>query len=165
MTHEEPDFVEGLGPAFAAHLLRRISDELVEVDKLWHTERGVENPPRTSSTLLALDERGPMSITGLAGLLRQSHQLVQQWVRELRSRGLVEIGPDPADGRRSIVSLTSEGSQQVDVLRRSLEPLEKATAALLEDVAPGLYGALWKLERRLRHEPLIARIREADGKN
>lgn len=160
MTDErETDFVESLGPAFTAHLLRRLSDALVEADKQWHAEHGIANPPRTSTTLLALDRKGPLQVTALAATLRQSHQLVQQWIGELRGRGLVDTAPDPDDRRRSIVSLTAAGRTQATSLRDAIVPMEQATRALLEETAPGLYEALWRLEHRLRAEPFVDRIR------
>jgi|TARA_R110002049_G_scaffold115952_3_gene268224 DNA-binding MarR family transcriptional regulator len=159
LNDEEPDFIESLGPAFTAHLLRRISDELVQADKLWHAQQGIANPPRASSTLLALDQKEPLSMTEIATLLRQSHQLIQQWVRELEKKGLAEISPDPADRRRSIIALTALGKEQAAELREAIAPAERATLALLEEVSPDLYASLWALEHRLRDQPMIGRIR------
>ena len=77
------DFIQKQGPAFLAHLLRRLSDDLVQQASDWYPTAGVTSPPRTISTLLALDEHGPLAITELAKLLKQSHPLVIVWVREL----------------------------------------------------------------------------------
>lgn len=155
------DFVESLGPAFLAHLLRRISDQLVEADAVWHQERGVANPPRTSSTLLALDQRGPLSVTELASVLRQSHQLVKQWLNALERLNLVAIASDPDDRRRSLVSLTDKGRVELARLKREIAVIERATRALVDDVAPGLIEALWAVERDLRARPFVDRIRSA----
>lgn len=158
MEIDETDFIRSLGPAFLAHLLRRISDELVEADRLWHLEQDIANPPRTSSTLLALDLIGPMSVTELATRLRQSHQLAQQWVTGLRGRGLVRSASDPRDARRSVISLTAKGRREVGKLREAIAPIEHATQAMLDSIAPGLLDALWRMENRLRTTPFIARI-------
>ncbi|MFV3129123.1 MarR family winged helix-turn-helix transcriptional regulator [Niveispirillum sp. KHB5.9] len=158
----EADFIQSLGPAFLAHLLRRVSDQLVEADQQWHAEAGVLNPPRTSSTLLALDAKGPMSVTQLAGLLRQSHQLVMQWIDALRAAGLVETIRDPKDARRLIVSLTDAGRDQMPALRRTIAAVEQATQAMLAEIAPGLFENLWGLERALRNAPFVDQIRAAN---
>ncbi|MCD9026722.1 MarR family transcriptional regulator [Luteimonas sp. BDR2-5] len=156
-----PDFVETLGPAFLAHLLRRLSDELVEADRQWHAEAGIRNPPRTSSTLLALDAKGPMSVTALAAMLRQSHQLVMQWIRTLQAEGLVESRRDPSDARRTLISLTRAGREQLPALRHTIAAVEHATRALIDEIAPGIYDDLWNIERELRREPFVQRIRNA----
>jgi MarR family transcriptional regulator, organic hydroperoxide resistance regulator len=157
------DFVESLGPAFLAHLLRRISDALVEADRQWHAEAGIKNPPRTSSTLLALDANGPMSVTQLAGLLRQSHQLVMQWIHALQAEGLVESKRDPSDARRTLVSLTRAGRKQIPALRHTIAAVEHATRALIQEVAPGIHEDLWNIEHALRREQFVERIRKAHG--
>ena len=56
-----------------------------------------------------LEQRGPLAATDLAGLERISHQAVATAVRELRDLGLVSRSPDPADGRRTLVSITDAG--------------------------------------------------------
>ncbi len=161
--HEaQDDFIESLGPAFLAHLLRRISDELVEADRQWHAEAGIANPPRTSSTLLALDAHGPMAVTELAATLRQSHQLVMQWIRALQAADLVVTSRDPGDARRSIVALTARGRRQLRALRQTIAAVERATRSLLDEVAPGLDAKLWALEHALRREAFVDRIRGAD---
>lgn len=159
---DETDFIASLGPAFLAHLLRRISDELVEADQQWHREAGIRNPPRTSSTLLALDRYGPLSVTELAARLRQSHQLVMQWIGALQAEGLVEVGRDPRDARRTIVSLTAAGREHLPALKATIETVENATRALIDEVAPGLYEELWLIERALRRRPFVEQIRETD---
>ena len=159
---DAPDFIESLGPAFLAHLLRRVSDELVEADRQWHAEAGIANPPRTTSTLLALDAKGPLAVTELATLLRQSHQLVMQWIRALEAEGLVETRRDPGDGRRSIVALTKAGRDQLPALRHTIQVVAIATQALIDRTAPGLWQGLWNIERALRRAPFVDQIRLAD---
>lgn len=158
---EDQDFIRAAGPAFTAHLLRRLSDELVEAAKHWYEECGIEAPPRTTSTLLALDERGALGVTELAALLSQSHQLVLQWVRRLRELGLVRSTTDRADGRRTIIALTARGRAEVAKLRAALAASEAATVEWLDEAGTRLHEALWALERGARERPFIDRIRKA----
>lgn len=157
------DFIKTLGPAFLPHLLRRLSDEMVEGDKLWHAERGLKSPPRTASTLLALDQHGNLAITELAKLLNQSHQLVQQWIAKLLKLNLICVRPDPADARRSLISLTDEGRAEVVCLKKEIQSTGTAICTLVDEVSPGLIEALWMLEDNLRKRSLIDRIREVDA--
>ncbi|MBS7457168.1 MarR family winged helix-turn-helix transcriptional regulator [Coralloluteibacterium stylophorae] len=159
--HGDDDFVAGLGPAFLAHMLRRVSDRLVEAETAWHEEAGLASPPRTSSTLLALARHGPQPVTGLARLLKQSHQLVQQWIRTLSAAGLVKARADPADARRSLIALTARGQRHVADLELTLAACEQATTALLAAVAPDLEAQLWRLEQTLSGSDFTADIRRA----
>ncbi|HEY1229701.1 MAG TPA: hypothetical protein VGF26_20520, partial [Ramlibacter sp.] len=96
------DFIQQQGPAFLAHLLRRLADELVQGAADWYPTVGVSVPPRTISTLLALDEHGPLGVTELAALLQQSHPLVIVWIRELTRLAMVKSRDDSADRRRTL---------------------------------------------------------------
>lgn len=61
--------------------------------------------------LARLDQRGALTATDLAARERISHQAVATAVRELEDLGLVARSPDPADGRRMLVTLTAAGRQ------------------------------------------------------
>jgi MarR family transcriptional regulator, organic hydroperoxide resistance regulator len=154
------DFIERQGPAFLAHLLRRLADELVRGGSLWYPQMGVTAPPRTASTLLALDERGPLGVTQLASLLRQSHPLVIGWVRQLDALGLVEARSDPQDGRRSVIALTGDGRSEILRLRGALVVMEQASRQLMDEAAPEMFGALWRMERAVRRQPFIDRLQQ-----
>ena len=162
-TMDSGDFVRRQGPAFAAHLLRRLSDSLVEGCTEWHPERGIHSAPRTSSTLLALDEHGSLAVTELSALLRQSHPLVIHWIKQLRELGLVTSARDPDDGRRSLISLTTEGRATVGRLRDALGIVDRAMLDLIEEAMPGLLDGLWRMEKALRTKPFVERLRALDG--
>jgi DNA-binding MarR family transcriptional regulator len=85
--------------------------------------------PETSA-LARLDRTGPTTSSELARLERISPQSMGATVAALEERGLVERVPDPDDGRRAILSLTTGGQ---DLLRRRRtarsEMLSQALAA------------------------------------
>jgi DNA-binding MarR family transcriptional regulator len=152
------DFIRAQGPAFLAHLLRRLSDELVQGAADWYPKAGVGAPPRTASTLLALDTNGPLGVTTIAALLRQSHPLVITWIRQLEALALVETLADPHDRRRSVIALTRKGRAEVKRLRGALLPMEWASRELLDAAAPGMFDALWRMERACRERPFSQRL-------
>lgn len=152
------DFIHQQGPAFLAHLLRRLADELVQGAADWYPTAGVSAPPRTISTLLALDEHGPLGVTELAGLLRQSHPLVIVWIRELTRLSLVASKTDPADRRRTLVSLTPKGRREVSNVRKALVTMERASAELLGLGGRNTWQALWSMERGCREQPFLQRL-------
>ena len=154
------DFIRRQGPAFLAHLLRRLSDELVHGAEQWYPQVGVTAPPRTTSTLLALDECGPLGITEISALLRQSHPLVINWIKQLKAAGFIDMRADPADGRRTVVVLARKGVAEVRRLRRALLGMGKVSQALLDEAAPGLFEALWRMEHACRGKSFVQRLQE-----
>lgn len=157
------DFIRGQGPAYLAHLLRRLSDELVRGADAWYPEAGVTVPPRTTSTLLALDEHGPLSVTEISALLRQSHPLVINWIKQLKAQGLIRTRIDKRDRRRTVVTLTAKGVGEVRHLRKALVRMGEASQALMDEAAPGLFHALWQMEQACRHESFEQRLRNASS--
>lgn len=101
-----------------------------------------------------LERRGPMAATELAGLERISHQAVATAVRELESLSLVTRSPDPADRRRSLVTLTDDGRERLATERSAGQ--EWLTQALTEELtAPdrATLAAAIPLLRRLDSRP------------
>jgi DNA-binding MarR family transcriptional regulator len=86
--------------------------------------------PAESSALARLDRTGPITASELARLERITPQSMGTTVGALEDRGLVERVPDPKDGRRAILSVTTGGR---DLLRRRRsarsEMLSEALAA------------------------------------
>lgn len=158
------DFIHRQGPAYLAHLLRRLSDELVRGADAWYPEVGITTPPRTTSTLLALDEHGPLGVTEISALLRQSHPLVINWIRQLQAHGFVRTRVDKGDRRRTVVALTVNGVGETRRLRKALVRMGEASQALLDDAGPGLFDALWRMEQACRREPFVHRLRSASCK-
>jgi len=152
------DFIKQQGPAFLAHLLRRLADELVQGAADWYPTMGVTAPPRTISTLLALDERGPMGVTELAGLLRQSHPLVIVWIKELSRLSMVKSKDDPGDRRRTLVSLTTKGRNELVRIRKALVVMEQASTELLDLAGANSLQVLWSLEHHCRTTPFLQRL-------
>jgi DNA-binding MarR family transcriptional regulator len=158
------DFIRRQGPAFLAHLLRRLSDELVRGADAWRPEVGVTAPPRTTSTLLALDEHGPLSVTDISTLLRQSHPLVINWIKQLRSCGFIRTRTDTGDRRRTIVALTPKGATEVRQIRKALTWMCEASQALMDEAAPGLFDALWRMEQACGREAFVDRLRASSAR-
>jgi DNA-binding MarR family transcriptional regulator len=155
------DFIRRQGPAYLAHLLRRLSDELVRGADAWYPEVGVTAPPRTTSTLLALDDHGPLGVTEISALLRQSHPLVINWIKQLRVQGLVKTHVDKSDRRRTIVALTAKGVSEIRRLRKALVRMGETSQALMDEAASGLFDALWRMEQSCRRKPFADRLRNS----
>ena len=68
-----------------------------------------------------LDRDGPASISDLAGRERMRPQSMAQIVHDLESAGLVSRRPDPADGRRAFIELTTAGLDLLQTTRARRE--------------------------------------------
>jgi DNA-binding MarR family transcriptional regulator len=84
--------------------VKRRLKELAETDDL---------TPSQSSMLARLDKDGPASASELAAAERIRPQSVAAILSALRDADLVERHPDPEDGRRQVVSLTTAGRHRL----------------------------------------------------
>jgi DNA-binding MarR family transcriptional regulator len=100
-----------------------------------------------------LDRDGPASISDLAGRERMRPQSMAQTIHDLESAGLVSRRPDPADGRRAFIELTTAG----------LELLKTTRAQRETWLAETLERELDADERALVHETLALLSRIADA--
>jgi DNA-binding MarR family transcriptional regulator len=84
--------------------------------------RAEPGPPFGQLAVLGrLDREGPASISDLAAADRMRPQSMAQTVRDLEEAGLVSRRPDPTDGRRSFVELTSAGQETLQTTRAQRE--------------------------------------------
>lgn len=84
-----------------------------------------------SSALARLDRDGPNTAAALARLERISPQSMGSTLAGLEIRGLIERAPDPADGRRIILSVSELGLQLIHD-RRSARNQQLAAALAAE---------------------------------
>jgi DNA-binding MarR family transcriptional regulator len=100
-----------------------------------------------------LERDGPSSISDLAARERIRPQSMAQTVRDLEAAGLVSRRPDPSDGRRAFIELTSEG---LDLLQRTRAGRESWLTEVLE-------RELDAAERAQLHDALLLLSRIADA--
>jgi DNA-binding MarR family transcriptional regulator len=108
--------------------------------------------PETSA-LARLDRGGPATSSGLAKLEQISPQSMGATLAALEGRGLVERHPDPADGRRAVLSVTDAGRQ---VLR---DNRDARTGQLAKALAAGFTPA--ELRQLMAAAPLIERLAQS----
>lgn len=158
------DFIEEQGKAFLAHLLGRLHDHLVRGFADWNVKMGILAPPRTHSTMRLLSERGPKSVTEIATALKQSHPLIITWVRTLRSLGFIETEGDPQDGRRTLISLTTEWRRELERQRRAEPVTVAAIERLIEETGTDLFAALQRMERACNKVSFADRLLQEGGR-
>jgi DNA-binding MarR family transcriptional regulator len=83
-----------------------------------------------SAALARLDRGGPATAAELARAEQISPQSMGATLGALQQRGLIGRAPDPADGRRMILSITESGLELLRNRRnRRTEELERALSA------------------------------------
>lgn len=152
------DFVRSLGPAFLPHMLRRLSDLMVDGGMEWAQLDPQLPPLRTHSTMFALDRRGELAVTELAALIRQSHPHALQWVKALEKIGLVARHRDPKDARRTMLRLTEQGVATMPAIHRARSINEAVVRRLCAELGDDLWERLRQFEALLEEHPYIDRM-------
>ena len=151
---------DGLGGAAIGALLRRISDRVDRDANRVYARLGVSFEQRWMGVLDLLARQGPMSVKDLADSLKISHPSVSQTRSSLLAAGLVAERPDPADGRRRTLHLTSEGQALVETLAPVWAALDQVGRTLNAE-AGGVVSVLIGLEAALTRRSILDRVADA----
>jgi DNA-binding MarR family transcriptional regulator len=106
-----------------------------------------------SSALRRLDRGGPATVTALAKAEQISVQSMGATLGALEGRGLIGRRPDPADGRRSVMSVTEAGLAALSDKRNAR--IAQLARALAAGFTPAELGQL------MAAAPLIERLAES----
>jgi len=102
-----------------------------------------------ASVLVRLEREGPSTPGALAAGEQIRPQSMGAILAALQDRGLVARSPDPSDGRRVLMSMTSAGRQSLQGVRQ--EKAKRLARAITEGLSPSeqrqLIDAIPLLER------------------
>ena len=112
--------------------------------------QGVPFAPRHVSTLLEIGQDGPIGMTELAARMNVSLATISQVVTDLEEWHLVERNSDPADRRRTLVSVAPEHRPAIRaIFEQRLRPLDRALRRLEPDERGVLIRGLTVLAEEL----------------
>jgi DNA-binding MarR family transcriptional regulator len=114
------------------------------------TARGGELSAPEMSVLSRLDRHGPGTTAALARWEQITPQAMGATVAALEARGFIARTPDPQDGRRSILSITTAGERVLRAGRNALT--DQMAAALARGFTVG------EVEQLRVAAPLIERL-------
>ncbi|NNU17513.1 bifunctional helix-turn-helix transcriptional regulator/GNAT family N-acetyltransferase [Parvularcula sp. ZS-1/3] len=152
--------MKDLGHLALASRLKRLAEALLADASKIHSESGEVLQPGQFPLIAALDRYGPMSVNDLADTLGVSQPATTRAASEAVKIGLVASGQAENDKRVRELSLTDEGRDCVDRLKRSMWPRVEAAA---RDLTQGLSGDILEnvteIERRLKDQSMLERVR------
>lgn len=90
---------------------------------------------------------GPRSLVQLASAMQVSKGAMSNTVARLAAKGLIDVQPDPTDGRGKLVSLSDAGRA---ARQQALADLTLGLADLGRDIPPETLSAVLPLLRQLR---------------
>jgi MarR family transcriptional regulator, lower aerobic nicotinate degradation pathway regulator len=93
---------------------------------------GISLTPTQWAALAKLTETGPCSQNQLGRLTAMDVATIKGVIDRLSARGLTETSPDPADGRRLLVSLTRAGQQIAEKAAPNALAISRETLAPLD---------------------------------
>ncbi|MFC1403855.1 MULTISPECIES: MarR family winged helix-turn-helix transcriptional regulator [Streptacidiphilus] len=117
--------MDPLEPAVSSTAAQAAADLRVLLGRLRRRLKEVDNTDGITASQLSvlsrLDREGPAAPGVLAAAERVRPQSMGATLAALEERALIERRPDPADGRRQVVSLTDEGTEAITGTRRVRE--------------------------------------------
>lgn len=90
------------------------------------------------SLMMSLNRPEPAGMASVSSLLAMDRTTLTAALKPLQRRGLINITPDPKDGRSRLLALTSAGTR----LLAKAVPIWQQNHAELENALPGGDGAL-----------------------
>jgi DNA-binding MarR family transcriptional regulator len=111
-------------------------------------------PPLQLSTLVSIEQHGPLRLGELAGREAVSAPTMTRVLAGLDERGLIVRTPDPQDARSVRVSLSEQGRMVLeDVRSRRTALLDARLARLTDAQRAALVAALPALEALVTEDP------------
>jgi DNA-binding MarR family transcriptional regulator len=153
-------YLGDLRPAFVANFALRLVDAICEETQAHADRLGILAPSRTHSAILFLHRRGPATLSEIARIDGQSHQLVSARFAPLEQLGLIERFDDPMDGRRKPYRLTRTGRADAKLIEAATVREAEAMQRLFEEMGQDLIAVLEEAIERLRIKPLSKRLLE-----
>ncbi len=105
-----------------------VMDQSLALVRLLSTLRAQKQDRSAHLLLFSVGRCGPLRQSALAELSHIDSSTISRHVADLVAQGLVVRQPDPADGRASLLALTSDGSAALASMRRERD--ERASEAL-----------------------------------
>ncbi|MCD4736469.1 MAG: bifunctional helix-turn-helix transcriptional regulator/GNAT family N-acetyltransferase [Bacteroidales bacterium] len=154
------DFIRELGPLALGTRIKNLSDTLMKDMVKVYKDQNLDFEPRWFTFFQLILKEGQITITEIAGKLKQTHPSVVQVVNALEIRKLVESDKDHNDNRKRIVRLTNKGKQLAKEMAPLWKDVEIVAKDILHESVPGFLDNISDVEIVLQRKSTYQRIRE-----
>ncbi|WP_266170636.1 bifunctional helix-turn-helix transcriptional regulator/GNAT family N-acetyltransferase [Dyella subtropica] len=103
-------------------------------------------------------ENGPSTVGDVASAIGQTHSAVSQLADKLVRAGMLRRKRDPADGRRSVLTLTDKANRSLSGLGLIWCSIRRGAVAALGSEGEKLLSALAACEKALQERPIVDTI-------
>jgi DNA-binding MarR family transcriptional regulator len=151
-------YLASLGRLALGSRLKALSDHFYGAADEVYRQLGAPIESRWLPVLRYLWDAGPSTVTDVANAIGQTHSAVSQLTDKLVRAGMVRRRRDPADGRRTVLTLTDEAHGALAGLGPIWCAVRRGVNASLEEHAAHLLDAIAACERALQDRPVAAAI-------
>ena len=151
-------YLASLGKLALGSRLKALSDHFYgAADEVY---RALDAPieSRWLPVLRYLWDTGPSTVTEVANAIGQTHSAVSQLTDRLVRGGMVKRRRDPADGRRTLLTLTTKAHTALAGLGPIWCAVRRGVGTSLEEHAVELLDAIEACERALKDRPVAEAI-------
>ncbi len=156
------DFVDQLGSAVLPHHVRRIMDALIADADEVVARFGLTIPHRCCSTVLLLDEEGPVGVMRAAERLGLSHPVIIDFAKTLKRLGFLKETISTEDRRVRLLALTDAGREEADRVRHLHVALARVHDEVCAEAGIDLVGASRSIRAALREASIIDRLNRVE---
>lgn len=137
-------------------LLKRLTERLYACIDQVYKESQVPFQASWFAPLVTIAAQGAQSITELANEIGLSHPAITHLSKQLLEAGLVKESTDPADGRRRLLSITSDGEQLLRTLKPVWAGITETTNKYFSLAGHDVFAVLKEFEKTLDEGDLLA---------
>ncbi len=152
-------FFTRAGPMAIGTRLRLLSERLAKDAAQVYRHYGLDFEPRWFPVLYALMEQDGQSVSELTQSTGQSQVSVSQVIKAMAAHGLVQLKPAAADGRKTVVRLTTATRARLPALRTQIDDVGQVMGNLLGETSHNLWLALDQFEAQLDRKGFLDRVR------
>ncbi|HET6804550.1 MAG TPA: bifunctional helix-turn-helix transcriptional regulator/GNAT family N-acetyltransferase [Frateuria sp.] len=151
-------YLASLGKLALGSRLKALSDHFYGAADEVYRALGAPIESRWLPVLRYLWDTGPGTVTEVAQAIGQTHSAVSQLTDKLVRAGMVRRRRDPADGRRTVLTLTDKAHGALSGLGPIWCAVQRGVGTSLEAHASHLLDAIAACERALRERPVAEAI-------
>ncbi len=154
------NFFDRAGPMAIGSRLRLLSERLARDATQVYRHYGLDFEPRWFPVLYALMEKDGQTVGELTEATGQSQVSVSQIIKTMAAHDLVRLAASPADGRKTVVRLTTAARARLPALKAQIADVSKVMDTVLSAGHHNLWRALDAFEAELDRKSFFERVRD-----